>query len=381
MSKSQTMTDPAALKQTPLHRLHIELGARMVPFAGYSMPVQYANGIIAEHMHTRSSVGLFDVSHMGQAIIEGGALSQDVELLVPGDIHALAPGQMRYTQLLNSDGGILDDLIITRLSGESGKHERLMVVVNAARKDADFAWLRQRLPTHTITVLESRALIAVQGPKAAQVLARHLPGLDAMAFMTMRVIEFNDALLYLSRSGYTGEDGFEISLPASQAEAFAKTMLAEPEVRAVGLGARDSLRLEAGLCLYGHDIDESTTPVEAGLVWSISKRRQLHGGFPGDARIQMQIADGPPRRRVGFLLEGRVPAREGAEITLSSGQRVGQVTSGGFGPSLGRPLAMGYVDAAHSSMGTSFDIIVRGKSISAIVTKLPFVATRYHRVK
>jgi aminomethyltransferase len=377
MSPSSSPTE--ALKRTPLYDLHLARHARMVPFAGYAMPVQYPTGILAEHAHTRASAGLFDVSHMGQAVIEGDAAGRDLELLVPGDLVMLAPNHMRYTQLLNGDGGILDDLIVTRLAGEPGGHERLFLVVNADRKEADFAWLARHLPTHTVTVLDTRALVAVQGPKAAAVLARHLPGVATMAFMTMRVIETNDMLLYVSRSGYTGEDGFEISLPGAAAEAFVQTLLAEPEIRPVGLGARDSLRLEAGLCLYGHDIDETTTPVEAGLSWSISPRRRAQGGFFGEARIRQELADGPARRRVGLLLDGRVPAREGAEIASPDGAVVGRVTSGGFSPSLNVALAMGYVGSPFSSIGTAVNVIVRGRPLPARVVKMPFVPTRYHR--
>jgi aminomethyltransferase len=374
------VADLAALRRTPLYQLHTERGARIVPFAGYAMPVQYPTGIIAEHVHTRAAAGLFDVSHMGQALIEGEALSRQLEALVPGDIERLAPGQMRYTQLLNAGGGILDDLMITRLSGDAGGHEQFLVIVNASRKAADFAVLRQHLVNQLFTVLDSHALVAIQGPQAVAVLSRHLPGVDAMAFMTMRTIDRDGALLYVSRSGYTGEDGFEISLPAPAADGFVTSLLAEPEVRPVGLGARDSLRLEAGLCLYGHDIDESTTPVEAGLVWSISKRRQAQGGFPGETLILQQIAAGAPRRRVGLLLHGRVPAREGAEIAIASGERIGRVTSGGFGPTVNGPLAMGYVEAVHSSLGTPVELMVRGRPIPARISKLPFIPTHYHRV-
>jgi aminomethyltransferase len=345
------------------------------------MPVQYPSGIIAEHLHTRAAAGLFDVSHMGQATIVGQAVSHQLEALVPGDIEGLAVGQMRYTQLLNADGGILDDLMITRLSGHAGGHEEFFIVVNASRKDADFSLLRRHLADQTITPFDTRALIALQGPQAAAALVRHLPGVDTMGFLTMRIVESKQGVLYVSRSGYTGEDGFEISLPAQAADPWVRSLLAEPEVRPVGLGARDSLRLEAGLCLYGHDIDESTTPVEASLVWSIAKRRLVQGGFPGDKEILRQIATGAPRRRVGLLVEGRVPAREGAEITTASGARIGRVTSGGFGPTRNGPIAMGYVEAAYSSLGTSLELIVRGRAIPAQICKLPFIPTRYHRVK
>jgi aminomethyltransferase len=374
------MSPTEGLQRTPLYDLHLARQARMVPFADYAMPVQYPTGILAEHAHTRASAGLFDVSHMGQALIEGNAVSRDLERLVPGDLATLAPHHMRYTQLLNPDGGILDDLIITRLAGEPGGRERLFLVVNASRKEADFAWLTRHLPAPTVSVLDSRALVAVQGPKAATTLAPHLPGVATMAFMTMRVIETNNKELYVSRSGYTGEDGFEISLPAAEAEAFVQTLLAEPEIKPVGLGARDSLRLEAGLCLYGHDIDETTSPVEAGLSWSISPRRRAQGGFFGEERIRQELAQGPARRRVGLLLEGRVPAREGAEIASPDGAVIGRVTSGGFSPSLNAALAMGYVGSRFSSVGTALNLIVRGRPLAARVVKMPFVPTRYHRL-
>jgi len=375
------VSDLTTLRQTPLHGLHAELGARIVPFAGYAMPVQYPTGIIAEHVHTRSAAGLFDVSHMGQAFIDGDAVSGELEKLVPGDIGGLVDGQMRYTQLLNGKGGIVDDLMMTRLSGQAGGRERFFVVVNASRKETDFAVLQEHLPGKTVTLLEARALVALQGPQAVAALVRHLPGIDAMAFMSMRAVDTDEGLFYVSRSGYTGEDGFEISLPAAAADRFVRGLLAEPEVRPVGLGARDSLRLEAGLCLYGHDIDETTTPVEAGLVWSISKRRQADGGFPGARQILQQIATGAPRRRVGLIVDGRVPAREGAEIVNAAGTPIGRVTSGGFGPTLNGPLAMGYVEAAHSALGTAVNLMVRGRPIAARISRLPFVATHYHRVK
>jgi aminomethyltransferase len=378
---SSSISPTEGLKHTPLYDLHLARQARMVPFAGYAMPVQYPTGILAEHAHTRASAGLFDVSHMGQALIEGEAVSRDLESLVPSDLVMLAPGHMRYTLLLNPDGGILDDLIITRIGAEPGGRERLFLVVNASRKDADFAWLSAHLPAQTVTVLGSRALVAVQGPKAAAALARHLPGVLTMAFMTMQVIDTNDTQLYVSRSGYTGEDGFEISLPAAAVETFVQALLAEPEIKPVGLGARDTLRLEAGLCLYGHDIDETTSPVEAALSWSISPRRRAQGGFFGAERIRQELADGPARRRVGLLMEGRVPAREGAEIAAPDGAVIGRVTSGGFSPSRNVALAMGYVGYPFSSIGTALNVVVRGRPLPARVVKMPFVPTRYYRVQ
>ena len=365
-----------ALAQTPLHALHVAKGARMVAFAGYDMPVHYPTGILAEHLHTRANAGLFDVSHMGQAILKGPHAAQGLETLVPGDIQTLEIGRMRYTQLLDQSGNILDDLMVTRLA--EGRHEILFLVVNAATKAADFAMIAAALPDLTLTTFEDRALIALQGPKAAEVLGRHLRHIAAMPFMSLREFHTPDTLT-VSRSGYTGEDGFEISLPVAQAERFARALLDEPEVWPIGLGARDSLRLEAGLCLYGHDIDATTNPVEAGLVWSIAKRRRVEGGFPGDERIRLAIAHGPSRRRVGILLDGKAPAREGADITTAEGELIGAVTSGGFGPSLGKPIAMGYVEAAHARAGTAVALHVRGKALAGNIISMPFVPHNYFR--
>ena len=368
------MSEPA---QTPLHALHLSLGARMVPFAGYDMPVQYPAGIVAEHLHTRAMAGLFDVSHMGQAILEGHDAGARLETLVPGDIQGLAPGRMRYTQLLDDSGNILDDLMATRISGAPGGHERFFLVVNAGTKADDFALIAEKLPDLTLHILADRGLIALQGPKAASVLARHFDGVADMPFMSMRERPAMQA--GISRCGYTGEDGFEISLPSAILHAWAKKLLAESEVMPVGLGARDSLRLEAGLCLYGHDIDATSTPVEAALTWSISKRRQIEGGFPGDERVRLQLAHGAARLRVGLLPDGKAPAREGAEIATPEGRLIGRVTSGGFGPSLGRPLAMGYVEAEHAKIGTPVNLMVRGKALPAKVAGMPFVPARFHR--
>ncbi len=387
MSERQTAIPDAAaasdLARTPLYDLHLALGARMVGFAGYAMPVQYSSGIISEHLHTRAQAGFFDVSHMGQAILSGPQASRRLERLVPGDIETLAPGRMRYTQLLDAQGHILDDLMVTRLPDEGGC-QCLFLVVNAATKRADFAHLAAELPGCDLRVLEDHALLALQGPMAAEVLSQHLPSAAAgrvlaMPFMSATSLAWNDINLNISRSGYTGEDGFEISIPVAAAQAFAQKLLAETVVRAIGLGARDSLRLEAGLCLYGHDIDQATNPVEAGLLWSISKRRREQGGFFGYEHIKRAIEQGPTRRRAGFLLEGKAPAREGADIATLEGKLIGRLTSGGFAPSLGRPVAMGYVDAASASPGTQVSLMVRGNPLAAKIVPMPFVPHHYFR--
>jgi aminomethyltransferase len=375
------MSDVIALR-TALYPLHVELGARFTPFAGYEMPVQYRSGILAEHLHTRSLAGLFDVSHMGQAFLDGPdheTTARALENLTPADIVGLAPGRQRYTQLLNADGGIVDDLMATRPPGANGC---IALVVNAERKTADFAALRAALPANVVlTVADDAALVALQGPAAASVLARLAPGagIETMAFMSSRPLALDGFDVTVSRSGYTGEDGFEISLPAEDAEGFARRLLAESEVEPIGLGARDTLRLEAGLCLYGHELDETTDPVEAGLTWSIPKRRRAEGGFPGAARIQAALADGPPRKRVGLRLLGRAPARAGAEIIDVSGEPIGRVTSGGFGPSIGAPIAMGYVSRDHAEIGAPVGLVVRGKPLPATVDVLPFHPHAYYR--
>ena len=375
---SSSPDDPAPLK-TPLHALHLALGARMAPFAGYDMPIQYPTGVLAEHLHTRAKAGLFDVSHMGQGILSGPHAAARLETLVPGDLAALAQGRIRYTQFLNADGGILDDLMVTRLPPAANGDERLFLVVNAACKVQDFARLRAALPELKLEILEDRALLALQGPLAAAVLATLAPGFADMPFMSLREGRFGAVPLTVTRSGYTGEDGYEISLPADEAEAFARALLAHPQVLPIGLGARDSLRLEAGLCLYGHDIDETTSPVEAALTWSISKRRRAEGGFPGADRIQRELREGPSRLRVGLLPEGRAPAREGTIITDEAGAEIGVVTSGGFGPSLNGPLAMGYVAAAHAALNTPVRLVVRGKPLPARIVALPFVPNHFYR--
>lgn len=364
------------LKRTPLHALHRELGARLVPFAGYEMPVQYPAGILAEHAHTRSAAGLFDVSHMGQVRLTGKpghAAAAALETLVPGDIGGLQPGQQRYTQFTNDSGGILDDLMVT----STGDH--LLLIVNAACKDADLAHLHKHLsPACEVEPMFARGLLALQGPLAAQALARLAPQVATLKFMAGSYVPIGGVQCYVTRSGYTGGDGYEISTPGDAAEVVARRLLAEPEVKPIGLGARDSLRLEAGLCLYGHDIDTTTTPIEAGLLWSIGKERRSQGGFPGAAAIQRQIAEGAPRRRVGLLPEGRAIAREGAEIVLA-GRKIGSITSGGFAPTLGRAVAMGYVERAHAAAGTKLELVVRGKPVPAEIVSMPFVKHAYYR--
>jgi len=346
----------------------------MVGFAGYEMPVQYPTGIIAEHLHTRAKVGLFDVSHMGQIALRGAAAARALEALVPGDLQALVPGRMRYTLLLNQQGGIIDDLMATRV--EDG----LMLVVNAGGKEADLAYLHQHLDKSvSIEPHFERALLALQGPAAVAVLARFAGDVERMPFMSAAELSLAGIPCFVTRSGYTGEDGFEISVAAENAIALAERLLAEPEVAPIGLGARDTLRLEAGLCLYGHDIDETTTPIEAGLAWAVGKRRRAGGEFPGAEVILKQLAEGPARKRVGIRPDGRAPAREGTAILDRAGKEIGRVTSGGFGPTVGAPIAMGYVDAAHAGAGEALALVVRDVPRPAHVSLLPFVPTRYYR--
>ena len=377
-------SDPnaAGLAVTPLHDLHLRLGARMVPFAGYDMPVQYRDGIIAEHAHTRAAAGLFDVSHMGQAFLAGPdheTTARALEALVPADIVNLAPGRQRYTQLLNGEGGILDDLMVTR-SADPAEDGVLMLVVNASRKHDDYAHIEARLPAGAkLLRAPHRALIALQGPKAAGVLARHARDAAGLAFMSAASTRFDGIECHISRSGYTGEDGFEISANAKRIGAIAERLLEDASVKPVGLGARDSLRLEAGLCLYGHDIDATTSPIEAGLAWSVQKRRRAEGGFPGADRIAGELENGTARQRVGLLPEGRAPAREGTEIRATDGSAIGTVTSGGFGPTVGGPVAMGYVTRRFAEPGTPVMLLVRGKELVAKVVPLPFVPHRYHK--
>lgn len=368
------------LLKTPLHALHIELGARMVPFAGYDMPVQYPLGVMKEHQHTREHAGLFDVSHMGQIRLTGADAALALEALVPVDIIDLPVGMQRYAMFTNEHGGILDDLMVANLG-----NDQLFLVVNAACKEQDLAHLRKHLSGHCTVepLFEERALLALQGPQAVTVLERLAPEVARMTFMQFAPVTLQGVTCYVSRSGYTGEDGFEISVPAEHAEALARRLLAEPEVQAIGLGARDSLRLEAGLCLYGHDMNEKTTPIEASLLWAISKARRVDapraGGFPGAEQIFAQQQQGVARKRVGLLPQERTPVREGAEIVDADGTPIGTVCSGGFGPTLGAPLAMGYVDAAFTSLDSDVWAIVRGKRVPMKVAKMPFVPQRYYR--
>jgi aminomethyltransferase len=368
------------LLETPLAGLHKELGARMVPFAGYSMPVQYPTGILAEHKQTREAAGLFDVSHMGQAVLTGPddeTVARAVEALTPGDILGLKPGSIRYTLLMTEEGGIVDDLMVTRPLGKPGT---LLLVVNAARKAVDYDYIRERLPAGVkLTPLEDKALLALQGPQAAAVIGRHAPFAPALGFMNSIATIFDTCPAQISRSGYTGEDGFEISVPADKADGVARTLLAEPEVKPIGLGARDSLRLEAGLCLYGHDIDETTSPVEADLGFAIGKRRRAEGGFPGADRVMQELVEGPKRLRVGIRPEGKAPAREGTAISDTDSGVVGIVTSGGFGATFGGPVAMGYVHPRVSAPGSRLNLKVRDRELPAIVAPMPFVAHRYFR--
>ena len=372
-------TEPTDLKRTPLYDLHVAEGAKLVPFAGYEMPVSYPLGILKEHLHTREAAGLFDVSHMGQARLAGDGVAAAMEGLVPGDIQGLEPGETRYSLLLNDRGGILDDLMITRPQDDADG-SNLFLVVNAACKDADFAHIERQLSGKAeLERLDGRALLALQGPKAAEVLTRHCPEAAELTFLSMTPLKVAGIDCLVSRSGYTGEDGFEISIENANAEALAKLLLGEDEVEAIGLGARDSLRLEAGLCLYGHDIDETTTPVEASLAWAIGKRRREEGGFPGAEKILDQLKTGAPRRRVGIRPAGRAPVREGAALTGPEGEEIGTVTSGGFGPSVGGPVAMGYVETAFAKAGTEIRAIVRDKPLEAKIAKLPFIETKYHK--
>ncbi|WP_425928856.1 glycine cleavage system aminomethyltransferase GcvT [Pseudomonas sp. NyZ201] len=368
------------LLKTPLHALHLELGARMVPFAGYDMPVQYPLGVMKEHLHTREQAGLFDVSHMGQIRLRGANAAKALESLVPVDIIDLPVGMQRYAMFTNEQGGILDDLMVANLGdGE------LFLVVNAACKDQDLAHLRQHIgdQCEIEPLFEERALLALQGPAAVKVLERLAPQVAKMTFMQFAPVQLLGEDCYVSRSGYTGEDGYEISVPAGQAETLARRLLDEPEVAAIGLGARDSLRLEAGLCLYGHDMNSTTTPVEASLLWAVSKARRADGtragGFPGAARVFAQQQEGVARKRVGLLPQERTPVREGAEIVDEAGEVIGQVCSGGFGPTLGAPVAMGYLDSARSALDSQVWAIVRGKRVPMKVSRMPFVAQRYYR--
>ncbi len=383
MAHNDDKSTDTPLLRTPLYDLHVAAGAKMVPFAGYEMPVSYPLGVLGEHQHTRAKAGLFDVSHMGQCLLSAPhGVAEQIERLVPGDIAGLKDGRMRYTQLLNEGGGILDDLMVTRIGVEGGR-EWFFLVVNGACKDQDFAHITQYIgDTADMQVLGEQALLALQGPAAAAALARLLPGVGDMAFMSMRLFDETPfGKVWASRSGYTGEDGFELSLAGDLASDLARALLADNAVELIGLGARDSLRLEAGLCLYGHDIDETTSPIEARLAWSISKRRRADGGFPGAARIQRELREGTVRKRVGILPEGPAPAREGTLIHASGGEEIGIITSGGFGPSFGGPVAMGYVLSEHAAIGTKLDLMVRGKARPATIAAMPFVPANFYRGK
>ena len=366
----------AKLQTTALHALHVSLGAKMVAFAGYEMPVQYPTGIIKEHLHTRSGAGLFDVSHMGQAFLDGEDPARALEQLTPADIIGLKDGQMRYALLLNDEGGIKDDFMAARLPGERA----LYLVVNAGTKHSDFAFIAARMRgAATLRPQASRGLLALQGPQAESVLSRHARNIASLGFMKVTRTEVAGAPAVVSRSGYTGEDGFEISLEGPDTERVARALLAEPEVLPIGLGARDSLRLEAGLCLYGHDIDETTSPIAAGLAWVIGKRRKLARDFPAAERLMHELLEGPKRKRVGLRLADKAPAREGTEIVDAAGTIIGRVTSGGYGPSIGAPIAMGHVDAKFAADGMELGLLVRGVKRAATVAPLPFVPHRYKR--
>ena len=372
------MTDN--LLRTPLHDLHIELGARMVPFAGYNMPVQYKPGLMAEHLHTRAAAGLFDVSHMGQLTLSGPDAAAAFESLIPVDVIGLGVDKQRYGLLINDQGGIIDDLMFVNRGTD------IFVIVNGACKHGDLAHIVERIGQRcTVTPQFDRALLALQGPQAVTALARLLPGVEKLVFMTGMATTWNGADLYVTRSGYTGEDGCEISLPAHAADAFARALLAQPEVKPIGLGARNSLRLEAGLCLYGNDIDTNTTPVEAALDWAMQKVRRTGGaragGFVGAARVLAELDGTEPlaRKRVGLVALERVPVREHTELQSLDGARIGEVTSGLLGPSVDKPVAMGYVGAEYAAVGTRLNAIVRGKVVPMEVAAMPFLPPNYFR--
>ena len=375
---SENASPSAPLLTTPLHALHTELGARMVPFGGYDMPVQYPKGILAEHRHTRVAAGLFDVSHMGQVLLKGDAADAALESLVPVDIVDLGLFKQRYALFTNEAGGILDDLMVTR------REHDLFLVVNAACKHQDIAHLQQHIGSRcTVESLPEQALLALQGPQAVTALARLNPGVQRLVFMTGGHFALDGIDCFVTRSGYTGEDGFEISLPGNQAERLARALLAQPEVQPIGLGARDTLRLEAGLCLYGHDIDTTTTPVEGALTWAIQKVRRAGGaragGYPGASVIDTQLAQGVSRKRVGLIGSERVPVREGAHLVDANGAVIGQVTSGSLGPSVNQPVALACVGAAHAAVGTAVFALVRDKKVPLTIAPLPFVPNGYFR--
>jgi aminomethyltransferase len=366
-------TPAAEIDTLPLDSWHRAKGARMVPFAGYQMPVQY-EGIIAEHIWTRENAGLFDVSHMGQLLVHGRGADKALEKLLPGDLQGLADMKLKYSLLLDESGGIIDDLMATR------RGEDFYVVVNGATKHGDIRELEARLPREfVVDHMKEQALLALQGPRAVEVLERLIPGVAGLGFMQGAAFQWGGQPVWISRSGYTGEDGFEISVPANGAEELAQALVSDEAVKPIGLGARDSLRLEAGLPLYGHDLDRETTPVMAGLTFAINKRRRAEGGFAGAMRILAEIEHGAPQKRVGFEVEGRQPVREGARVLDGEGSEVGKVTSGGFSPSLQRPIAMGYVASHLAEPGTALKLEQRSKLFDARVAAMPFVAHRYHR--
>jgi aminomethyltransferase len=366
------------LLRTPLYEVHKALGAKLVPFAGYEMPVQYPTGVMAEHNWTREHAGLFDVSHMGQCSLFGPSFEETaaaLEKLVPADIRGLQVGQQRYSQLLNVDGGTLDDLMITRQPDGD-----IDLVLNAGRKDDDFAHIVNHLGAEfDLTRWDELSLLALQGPKAVDVLVKFLPEIADLKFMYCFQTHIGEIGVQISRSGYTGEDGFEISVHNDNVETLWNILRSDANVIPIGLGARDSLRLEAGLCLYGHELNDSISPIEAGLQWSIAKRRREEGGFIGASRVQKELADGPTRKRVGIKPEGRAPAREGTEIQNLEGRKIGTITSGGFGPTVNGPVAMGYVEAEFSAADTKLNLIVRGQAMSATIVKLPFVPNNFKR--
>lgn len=361
------------LKKTALHALHLELGGKMVPFAGYDMPVQYGLGIMKEHLHTREACGLFDVSHMGQALLKGADVQSAIESLTPSDIKGLDVDGIRYSLLMNDEGGIRDDFMVTN------RGDYLYIVVNAACKDEDFAHIAASLPDHDLEIMTDHALLALQGPKAAEVLNRFAPGVDQLIFMNMGEFSIAGIDCLVSRSGYTGEDGYEISVPVAQADELARKLLGEAEVEPIGLGARDSLRLEVGLCLYGSDIDTTTSPIEGALNWAVGKRRREEGGFPGHDVVMKHLSEGVSRKRVGIKPLGRAPARAHTEVVDDEGNVIGEITSGGFGPSYGAPVAMGYVKSEFAKVATPLKLLIRGKTVDAEVAKLPFVPQRYYK--
>lgn len=360
------------MKVTPLHDLHRRIGGRMVEYAGYSLPVRYQAGLAAEHLHTRRAASLFDVSHMGVIVVSGEQAAVGLEALMPQDVAGLAAGRQRYGFLTNDTGGIIDDLIISN-DGNS-----YTLVVNAATKGTDVAYLRRRLADLTVCLEDDVSILALQGPYSAAALGRHVPSAADLAFMSRRVAEFDGVEVTIARSGYTGEDGFEIMVAAEDATLVAEALLGTPQVRPAGLGARDSLRLEAGLCLYGHDLDTTTTPVEAGLMWAVAKRRRVDGGFPGDSVIRSQADEGPSRRRIGLAPLGKAPVRAGAVLHGPDDEEAGQVTSGTVSPTLQRPIAMGYITSHLATPGTELTATARGRQTRCAVAAMPFVPHRYH---